>query len=101
MLHYLCHRVLLAPVSLRFWLTLVLLGSLPTTNLWAQASLDSPAPGSLQSGINLIHGWRCEEAEITVVIDDSQPFAALYGASLRRYGQCVPERGQQRVGCRL
>ena len=74
-------RFLLAPVSLRLWLTLLLLGSLPTADLWAQASLDSPAPGSLQSGINLIHGWRCEAAEITVVIDDGQPFAALYGAS--------------------
>ncbi len=81
MLNHLCRRVFLAPVSLRFWLTLVLLGSLPTADLWAQASLDSPAPGSLQSGINLIHGWRCEEAEITLVIDDGQPLAALYGAS--------------------
>ena len=81
MLNYLCHRVLLASVSLRLWLPLVLLGSLPTADLWAQASLDSPAPGSLQSGINLIHGWRCEETAITVVIDDGRPFTALYGAS--------------------
>ena len=44
MLNHLFHRFVLAPVSLRFWLTLVLLGSLPTADLWAQASLDSPAP---------------------------------------------------------
>ena len=81
MLHHRFPRFVLAPMSLRFWLTLLFLGSLPTADLWAQASLDSPTPGSLQSGINLIHGWRCEEAAITVVIDDGQPFAALYGAS--------------------
>ena len=81
MLNYLCHRFVLTLVSLRLWLTLLLLGSLPAADLWAQASLDSPAPGSLQSGINLIHGWRCEAAEITVVIDDGAPLAALYGAS--------------------
>ena len=81
MLNHRFPRFVLAPMSLRFWLTLSLLGSLPTVDLWAQASLDSPAPGSLQSGINLIHGWRCEEAEITLVIDDGAPLAALYGAS--------------------
>ena len=81
MLNHLFDRFVLSPVALRLGLALLLLGSLPTADLWAQASLDSPAPGSLQSGINLIHGWRCEEAEITVVIDDGQPFAALYGAS--------------------
>lgn len=84
MLHHLIHlfpRCLLAPWALRLWLPLVLLGSLPTADLWAQASLDSPGQGSLQSGINLIHGWRCDPAEITLVIDDGAPFAALYGAS--------------------
>ena len=84
MLNHLTHlfsRCLLTPWALRLGLTLVLLGSLPTADLWAQASLDSPLPGSLQSGINLIHGWRCEPAEITLVIDDGAPFAALYGAS--------------------
>ena len=81
MLHHLFLRFLLAPVSLRLWLTLLLLGSLPTSDLWAQASLDSPGQGSFQSGINLIHGWRCEPAEITLVIDDGPPVAALYGAA--------------------
>ena len=74
-------RFVLAPVSLRFCLTLVLLGSLPTADLWAQASLDSPGQGSFQSGISLIHGWRCEPAEITVVIDDGPPLVAPYGAT--------------------
>ena len=46
MLHHLFHHFLLAPVSRRLWLTLVLLGSLPTADLWAQASLDSPGLGS-------------------------------------------------------
>ena len=81
MLNTLFRRSILAPLSLRLWLPLLLLGSLPTSDLWAQAALDSPGQGSFQSGINLIHGWRCEEAEITVVIDDAPPFAALYGAS--------------------
>ena len=74
-------RFILAPLSLRLWLTLVLLGSLPTSDLWAQASLDSPGQGSFQSGISLIHGWRCEPAEITVVIDDGPPLVAPYGAA--------------------
>ena len=74
-------RSLLAPVSLRLGLPLVLLGSLPTADLWAQAFLDSPGQGSFQSGISLIHGWRCEPAEITVVIDDRPPLVAPYGAA--------------------
>ena len=81
MLNHLFHRFVLAPVSLRLWLTLLLLGSLPTADLWAQASLDSPGQGSFQSGISLIHGWRCEPAEITVVIDDGPPLVAPYGAT--------------------
>ena len=81
MLNHLFHRFLLAPLALRLWLTLLLLGSLPTSDLWAQASLDSPGQGSFQSGINLIHGWRCEPAEITLVIDDGPPLVAPYGAA--------------------
>ena len=81
MFNHLFLRFLLAPVSLRFWLALLFLGSLPTADLWAQASLDSPGQGSFQSGINLIHGWRCELAEITLVIDDGPPVVALYGAA--------------------
>ena len=81
MLNTLFRRSILAPLSLRLWLTLLLLGSLPTSDLWAQAALDSPGQGSFQSGINLIHGWRCEEAEITVVIDDGPPLVAPYGAA--------------------
>ena len=74
-------RSILASLPLRLWLTLLLLGSLPTADLWAQASLDSPGSGSFQSGISLIHGWRCEPAEITVVIDDLPPLVAPYGAA--------------------
>ena len=81
MLNTLFRRSILAPLSLRLWLTLLLLGSLPTSDLWAQASLDSPGQGSFQSGISLIHGWRCEPAEITVVIDDGPPLVAPYGAA--------------------
>ena len=81
MLHHLFYRFVLAPVSLRLWLTLLFLGSLPTADLWAQASLDSPKQGSFQSGISLIHGWRCESAEITVVIDNDPPLVAPYGAT--------------------
>ena len=74
-------RSILAPVSLRRWLPLLLLGSLPASDLWAQAFLDSPPQGSFQSGISLIHGWRCEPAEITVVIDKRPPLVAPYGAT--------------------
>ena len=35
-------RSIPASLPLRLWLTLLLLGSLPTADLWAQASLDSP-----------------------------------------------------------
>ena len=92
-------RFLLAPLSLRLWLTLLLLGSLPTADLWAQASLDSPTPGSLQSGINLIHGWRCEAAEITLVIDDGAPSCRAVRRQSRgdTAGVCH-ERRQQRLG---
>ena len=81
MFNHLFPRFVLAPVSLRLGLTLLLLGSLPTADLWAQASLDSPGQGSFQSGISLIHGWRCDPAEITVVIDDGPPLVAPYGAT--------------------
>ena len=74
-------RSFLAPVSLRLGLPLVLLGSLPVSDLWAQAFLDSSRQDSFQSGISLIHGWRCEPAEITVVIDNRPPLVAPYGAT--------------------
>ena len=103
MLNTLFRRSILAPLSLRLWLTLLLLGSLPTSDLWAQAALDSPGQGSFQSGINLIHGWRCEEAEITVVIDDAFALCrALYGAAVAATRPaCASDEGNNGWGSRL
>ena len=44
MLHHLFHRVLIAPVARRLWLTLPLLGSLPTAEVnlasrWGRSGL--------------------------------------------------------------
>jgi hypothetical protein len=89
MLNTLFLRFLLAPVSLRLWLTLLILGSLPTADLWAQASLDSPGQGSFQSGISLIHGWRCEPAEITIVIDDRPPLVHPTAPRVAIQSQCA------------
>lgn len=48
---------------------------------WAQAVLEVPSPGSMESGVKLIQGWRCEPALIQVQIDAGPLFTAAYGTS--------------------
>jgi hypothetical protein len=47
---------------------------------WAQANLENPQPGSLQSGIGVISGWVCEADRVDIVIDGAS-FQAGYGTS--------------------
>ena len=41
--------------------------------------LDSPAPGSFQSGIGVLCGWVCEAEDIKFIIDDLPPQEVGYG----------------------
>lgn len=50
-------------------------------NVWAQADLEVPGPGSVQSGVALIQGWRCEPALIQIQIDTGNLITAAYGTS--------------------
>lgn len=43
------------------------------------AGLETPAEGSVQSGIALIRGWVCDADEITVQIDGGVAIPAVYG----------------------
>ena len=38
-----------------------------------RSTLESPAGGSVLSGIGFIAGWKCDAGQITVVIDDGEP----------------------------
>jgi hypothetical protein len=47
---------------------------------WAQAKLENPEPGSIQSGIGVISGWVCDTSRVDIVIDGVS-FQAGYGTS--------------------
>ena len=49
-------------------------------SVWAQAksSLENPAPGSSQSGISFISGWKCTASGITASIDGGGQVQAAY-----------------------
>ena len=49
----------------------------------AAAALEIPAPGSVQSGIGLVSGWRCTGGVITAVFDDRAPVEVAYGTTRR------------------
>lgn len=64
------------------WLmALILLIAAMPAMAWAQATFEAPQEGSVQSGVGLIQGWRCEEALIEVEIDGGAPLGAAYGTS--------------------
>ena len=44
------------------------------------ANHESPAEGSIQSGIGIIRGWTCDATKIAIIIDD-KPYIAGYGVS--------------------
>ena len=57
-------------ITLIFALFATLTGSLSfPQSLWAQAALDSPQPGSFQSGIGVIYGWVCEAERVDIVFN--------------------------------
>lgn len=55
--------------------------------------IDVPQPGSVQSGIGLIHGWICGGGPVSVTIDE-QPFATVTADAPRwDVGTAFPECG--------
>ncbi len=63
-------------LGVRFSLFLPVLFSTP---LWAQAVLENPLPGSFQSGIGVISGWKCTATQIAFLIDGRVTVQAAYG----------------------
>ncbi|MCS6924823.1 MAG: hypothetical protein NZ578_02860 [Candidatus Binatia bacterium] len=53
------------------------------------AVLENPAPGSIQSGIGVVSGWKCQATRIEVIFDNGAPIQVGYGTS----------RGDTRQGC--
>jgi hypothetical protein len=49
--------------------------------LFAQASLDTPLPGSFVSGIGYVRGWKCTAGTLTYTIDNGPPAPLSYGGS--------------------
>lgn len=45
------------------------------------AVLENPAPNSVQSGIGVVSGWKCDATRIEVVFDSGAPIAVAYGTS--------------------
>jgi len=65
-------------------LFVTLLGSLSFPQpLWAQAVLDSPQPGSFQSGIGVIYGWVCDAERVDIIFN---PGTAREGTLQAAYG---------------
>jgi hypothetical protein len=48
---------------------------------WAQARLETPTPGSSQSGIGLVRGCVCNAQRVDIVFDNSTTVQAAYGTS--------------------
>jgi hypothetical protein len=67
------------------WVTLtalaVMLSVVQSPPTWAQGVLENPLPGSVQSGISLVSGWKCTGGAISVQFDDWPPEEAAYGTS--------------------
>ena len=68
---------------------LVSLGMVIAAASWA-AVLESPADGSVLSGIGFISGWKCDAGRITVAIDDGDPLAV----AMRQERSGLPEAGE-------
>ena len=52
-------------------------------SLWAQTELDSPQPGSFQSGVGVIYGWVCEAERVDIVFN---PGTTREGSLQAAYG---------------
>ena len=51
-----------------------------TTLAYAQGQLEIPAPGSQQSGVGLISGWKCTGTTLTAAVDGMAPLPVPYGS---------------------
>ena len=62
------------------WFVALFLCSVPVI-LWAapQGQLETPAPGSAQSGIGLIRGWVCSANQVEVEVEGRGKLVAAYG----------------------
>jgi hypothetical protein len=49
--------------------------------VFAQASLETPAPDSFQSGIGYVRGWKCTAGTLTFTLDNGPPAQLSYGSS--------------------
>jgi hypothetical protein len=49
--------------------------------VWAQAALENPQNGSVQSGIGIVSGWKCSVGRIDLVFDNAATVQASYGTS--------------------
>jgi hypothetical protein len=58
-----------------------LLSAVFAPRVWAQATLENPAPASFQSGLSLISGWACNAQRIEIVFNAGPPQEAAYGTS--------------------
>ena len=52
-----------------------------TQHAHAQATLESPQPGSFHSGSGVISGWACDADQIDIIFNDTTTFQAAYGTS--------------------
>ncbi len=73
------HPVILPRLAMVL-VTLTLAFSVPRSP-WAQANLENPAPGSSQSGIGIVSGWKCTGDILTFTIDNGPPAQLAYGTS--------------------
>src|SRR5712691_2241634 len=73
-----------ATVVLSRWVLILprlLLCLISPQSLWAQANLENPAPGSVQSGISIVSSGKRTAGTITITIDTGPPAQILYGSS--------------------
>jgi hypothetical protein len=60
-----------------------------TASAFAQFTIENPPPGSTQSGIGLISGWKCTGKNLTAVIDGVYILTLVYGSErLDTQGAC-------------
>ena len=64
------------------------LGLLPALSA-AQGLLETPQPGSFQSGIGLIRGWVCSANRVDIEVVGRGTLQAVYRRTTRRYTKHV------------
>ncbi|MGE0824163.1 MAG: choice-of-anchor D domain-containing protein [Candidatus Binatia bacterium] len=52
---------------------------LSSTAAWAQGQLETPTPGSFQSGVGLVRGWVCSATGVDIEFDGRLSIPAVYG----------------------